>query len=51
VVVATTFNPCTWEPEAGEDMNLKPSCSTELLPGQPVLHKETLFQNNKTKSF
>jgi hypothetical protein len=42
-VVVHTFNPSTWEPEAH-----RPAWSTERVPGQSMLHKETLSQNKNT---
>jgi hypothetical protein len=43
------FNPSTWEAEAGEFLSSRPAWSTEWVPGQPRLHRETLSQKNKTK--
>jgi hypothetical protein len=43
------FNPSTWEAEAGGFWGLRPSWSTEWVPGQPELYRETLSQN-KTKN-
>jgi hypothetical protein len=51
------FNPSTWEAEAGEFLSSRPAWSTEGVPGQPGLHRETLSrktkkqkkQNKKTK--
>jgi hypothetical protein len=50
-VVAHAFNPSTWEAEAGGFLSLGPAWSTEWVPGQPELHKETLSQktNKQTK--
>jgi hypothetical protein len=39
--------PSTWEAEAGGFLSLSPAWSTEWVPGQPGLHRETLFRNNK----
>jgi hypothetical protein len=56
-VVAHAFNPSTWEAEAGGFLRLRPVWSTELVPGQPGLHRETLSRNktkqnqNKTEVF
>jgi hypothetical protein len=51
--VAHTFNSSTWEAEAGGSLSLRPAWSTEWIPGQPGLHRETLSWNktkqNKTK--
>jgi hypothetical protein len=41
-VVAHAFNPSTWEPEAGGFLSSRPAWSTEWVPGQPGLHRETL---------
>jgi hypothetical protein len=46
VVVAHVLNPSTWEAEAGRFLSSK---STEWVPGQPGLHRETLSRKNKTK--
>jgi hypothetical protein len=48
-VVAHAFNPSTWEAEASRFLSSRPAWSTELVPGQPGLHKETLSlkQTNK----
>jgi hypothetical protein len=53
-VVAHAFNPNTWEAEAGGFLSSRPAWSTEWVPGQPGLHRETLSQKtkkqNKTKT-
>jgi hypothetical protein len=41
-VVVHTFNPRTLEAEVGEFLSSRPAWSTELVPGQPGLHRETL---------
>jgi hypothetical protein len=46
-VVAHSFNPSTWEAEAGRFLSSRPAWSTERVPGQPGLHRETLSQENK----
>jgi hypothetical protein len=46
-VVVYTFNPSTWEPEAGGF--LRPAWSTEWVPGQPELYRETLSQKTKKR--
>jgi hypothetical protein len=46
-VVAHAFNPKTWEAEAGEFLSLRAACSTEWVPGQPGLHRETMSRKNK----
>jgi hypothetical protein len=43
--MAHTFNPSTLEAEAGGFLSLRPACSTEWVPGQPGLHRETLSQH------
>ena len=49
--VAHAFNPSTWEAEAGGFLNLRPAWSTEWVPGQPMLYRETLSRktNKQTK--
>jgi hypothetical protein len=46
-VVAHTFNPSTWEAEAGRFLSSRPAWSTEWVPGQLGRHRETLSQINK----
>ena len=41
-VVAHAFNPSTWEAEAGGFLSSRPAWSTEWVPGQPALYRETL---------
>jgi hypothetical protein len=49
-VVAHAFNPSTWEAEAGRFLSSRPAWSTDRVPGQPGLHRETLSRKtNKTK--
>jgi hypothetical protein len=50
-MVAHAFNPSTWEAEAGEFLSSRPAWTTEWVPGQPGLHRETLSrkQTNKKK--
>jgi hypothetical protein len=43
-VVAHSFNSTTWEAEAGRFLSLRPVWSTEGVPGQTGLHRETLSQ-------
>ena len=45
--VAHAFNPSTREAEAGSFMSSRPAWSTNWVPGQPGLHRETLSQKNK----
>jgi hypothetical protein len=40
--VAHAFNPSTREAEAGGFLSSRPAWSTEWVPGQPGLHRETL---------
>jgi hypothetical protein len=47
--VAHTFNPSTWEAEAGEFLSSRPVWSTEWVPGQPGLHRETLSRKKKKR--
>jgi hypothetical protein len=42
--VAHTFNPSTWEAEAGGFLSSRPAWSTKCVPGQPGIHRETLSQ-------
>ena len=42
--MAHSFNPSTWEAEAGRFMSLRPAWTTEWVPGQPGLHRESLSQ-------
>ena len=46
------FNPTTQETEAeaGEPLNLRPVWSTELVSGQPGLHRKALSRKTKTKT-
>jgi hypothetical protein len=50
-MVAHTFNPRTQEAEAGRFPSSRPALSTEWVPEQPGLYRETLSQTkqNKTK--
>ena len=50
VVVAHAFNPSTWEAEAGGFLSLWSAWSTNWVPGQPKLYRETLSQKNKKKN-
>jgi hypothetical protein len=40
VIVAHTFNPSTWEAEAGRSLNSRPPWATDRVSGQPRLHTE-----------
>jgi hypothetical protein len=46
-VVAHTFNPSTWEAEAGGFLSSRPAWSTEFQDSQG--YRETLSQKTKTK--
>jgi hypothetical protein len=46
-VVAHAFNPSTREAEAGGFLSSRPAWSTEWVPGQPGLHRETLSRKTK----
>jgi hypothetical protein len=39
---AQAFNPSTQEAEVGRSLSLRSACSTEQVPGQSELHRETL---------
>jgi hypothetical protein len=44
-LVVHSFKPSTWE--AGKLLSSRPAWSTEWVPGQPELYRETLSQKNK----
>jgi hypothetical protein len=46
-VVVHAFNPSTREAEAGGFLSSRPAWSTEWVPGQQGLHRETLSQEKK----
>jgi hypothetical protein len=46
-VVVHAFNPSTQEAEAGGFLSSRPAWSTEQVPGQPGLHRETLSQKQQ----
>jgi hypothetical protein len=48
-VVAHTFNPSTWEAETGGFLSSRPAWSTEWVPRQPRLYRETLSRGGKKK--
>ena len=48
-MVAHTYNPSTWEPEAGRFLSSRPAWSTKWVPGQPGLYRETLSRKTKKK--
>jgi hypothetical protein len=49
-VVVHAFNPSSWEAEAGGFLSSRPAWSTEWVPGQPGLHRETLSRKTKQKT-
>ena len=49
-MVAHAFNPRTQEAEAGECLSSRPAWSTEWVPGQPGLHRETMSQKTNKKN-
>jgi hypothetical protein len=48
-VVAHVFNPSTWEAEAGGFLSSRTAWSTESVPEQPGIHRETLFRKTQKK--
>jgi hypothetical protein len=48
-VVVHTFNPSTWEAEAGGFLSLMPAWSTEWVTEQPGLYREILSRKAKQK--
>jgi hypothetical protein len=48
-MVAHAFNLSTWEAEAGGFLSWRPAWSTEWVPGQPGLHRETLSWKKEKK--
>jgi hypothetical protein len=48
-VVAHAFIPSTWAAEPGGFLTSGPAWSTEWVPGQPGLHRETLSQKKKKR--
>lgn len=49
-VVVHTFNPGTQEEEAGRSLSLKPTGSTEGIPGQPGIETKTLSWKIKRRA-
>ena len=43
------FNPSIWEAETDGFLSSRQAWSTELVPGQPRLHRETLSQKQTNK--
>jgi hypothetical protein len=46
-VVAQTFNPSTWDEEAGGFPSLRPPWLTEWVPGQPELNRDLVSKQKK----
>jgi len=44
-LVVQGLDPSTWEAEAGGSLSLRPAWSTQWVPGEPVLYRETPSQN------
>jgi hypothetical protein len=49
-VVVHAFNPRTREAEVGKSLSSRPAWSTQWVPGQPGLHRETLSRKTKNKT-
>jgi hypothetical protein len=49
-MVADAFNPSTREAEAGRFLSLRPAWSTQRVPGQPGLHRETLSRKTNKQT-
>ena len=47
-VVVHAFNPSTREAETGGFLSSRPAWPTKWVPGQPELHRKTLFGKTKT---
>ena len=48
-MMAHAFNPRTWEAGRGIALSSRLPWSTQRVPGQPELHRETLFQKKKER--
>jgi hypothetical protein len=48
-VVVHAFRPSIWKAEAGRFLSSRPAWTTEWVPGQLGLHRETLSQKRKKK--
>jgi hypothetical protein len=48
-MVVHAFETSTWEAEAGGFLSSSPAWSTELVPGQPGLHRKTLSRKKKKR--
>jgi hypothetical protein len=48
--VAHSFNISPLEAKADGSLSSRLAWSTELIPGQPELHREILYQNNNDKN-
>jgi hypothetical protein len=49
-MVAHTINPSTWDAESGRFLSSRAAWSTEQVPGQPGLHRETCIRKKKPVS-
>jgi hypothetical protein len=49
-VVEHAFNPSSWEAEAGRFLSLRPAWSTQWVPGQQGIHRETLSRKTKNQN-
>ena len=49
-VVACAFNPSTWDAETGRFLSSRSAWSTEWVPGQPGLYRETLSQKTNKQT-
>jgi hypothetical protein len=49
-MVAHTFKTSTQEAKVGGSLSLRPAWSTEKVPGQPGLHRETMCQKKKKQN-
>jgi hypothetical protein len=49
-VVAHSFNPSTWEAEAGGFLSSRPAWSTEWVPGQPGLKEKPCLKKKPKMS-
>jgi hypothetical protein len=45
-MVVHTFNPSSWEAEAGGSLNLRPAWSTQQVPGQAGRYRENLSRKS-----
>lgn len=47
--MAQAFNPGTSMGEAGRSLGSRAACSTQVAPGQPWIHRETMSQKKKIR--